>query len=77
MLWFYQREQHRLHFEIRHQPDGTDYELVINYPDGRQDIERFTDPDALLERSSGLQHSLSEDGWQPPHVKCRPSLGRS
>ncbi len=66
MIWFFERHRDRLHYEIRHQTDGTDYELVITHPDGRQDIERYSDSGALLERSARLQLTLSADGWQPP-----------
>jgi hypothetical protein len=73
MIWFFQREQDRLHYEIRRQTDGPDFELVITHPDGRQDVERFADPGALLERSSGLEHTLTAEGWQPP----APRAGRA
>ena len=75
MIWFFERHQDRLHYEIRHQTDGPDYELVITHPDGRQDIERFSDPAALVERSSRLQVTLSVAGWQAPAPKSRPRQG--
>jgi len=71
MIWFYERHRDRLHYEIRHQPDGPDYELVITYPDGRQEVERFSNPMALLERSRSLQTKLSSAGWQPPEGRPR------
>ena len=55
MIWFFERQQSRLHYEIRHQTDGHAYELVITHPDGRQEIELFSDPLALIERSEDLQ----------------------
>ena len=69
MLWYFQRHHARLHDEIRRQPDGLDYELVITFPDGRQEIERFPDADAVVERSLALQHSLAKAGWQPPRAR--------
>ena len=75
MIWFFQRQQDRLHYEIRHQTDGPDYELVITHPDGRQDIERYSDSGALLERSSRLQRSLTSAGWQAPQPRARVSGG--
>ena len=75
MIWFFQRQQDRLHYEIRHQTDGPDYELVITHPDGRQDVERYSDSGALLERSSGLQRSLMSAGWQAPQPRARASGG--
>jgi hypothetical protein len=71
MIWFFQRHRDRLHYEIRHQTDGFDYELVITHSDGRQDVERFADPGALLQRSSGLNHSLMAAGWHPPSLPAQ------
>jgi len=72
MIWFFERRDARLLYEIRHQADGDDYELVVTHPDGRQEIEKFEDPHALIERSHRLQESLRAQGWVPPAVR----LGR-
>jgi hypothetical protein len=66
MIWFFQRHHSRLHYEIRRQTDGQDYELVITHPDGRQEVEQYADASALLERSMRLEDSLIAAGWQPP-----------
>jgi hypothetical protein len=66
MLWFFEKHRARLHYEIRRQTDGPQYELVITFPDGREEIERFSDPDAVVERSLALQLTLIKAGWQPP-----------
>ena len=71
MLWFFERQQSRLHYEIRHQTDGHDYELVITHPDGRQEVEHYADAAALHERSLRLEHSLIKDGWQRPPATVR------
>jgi hypothetical protein len=71
MIWFFERCRAWLHYEIRRQTDAPNYELVITFPDGRQEIERFADPDALTERSLNLERSLTEDGWEPPRVGSR------
>ena len=57
MIWFFQRRRARLHYEIRHQTDGPNYELVITFPDGRQEIERYADPGAVTARSISLERS--------------------
>ena len=66
MIWFFERREARLLYEIRRQADGDDYELVVTFPDGRQEIEKFGDPHALIERSQRLQESLRRQGWNPP-----------
>lgn len=71
MLWFFERNHSRLHYEIRRQTDGLDYELVITYPDGRQEVEHYADPGAILERSMRLHRTLVASGWRPPGEKPR------
>ncbi len=76
MIWFFERHQSRLHYEIRRQTDGPDYELVITFPDGRQEVERYDDPNAVTARSIRLERALTDQGWEPPQVGPRPP-GRS
>jgi hypothetical protein len=74
MIWFFERQQSRLHYEIRRQTDGHAYELVITHPDGHQELELFADPMALIERSQDLQDRLLAAGWQPPRRRSRSTL---
>jgi hypothetical protein len=69
MIWFFERQHDRLHYEIRRHTDGPDYELVITHPDGREEVERYADSGALLERSSRLERALTSQGWQPPRPR--------
>jgi hypothetical protein len=66
MIWFFERHDSRLLYEIRRQADGDDYELVVTFPDGRQEVEHYRDPHALIERSQRLQDALRAQGWVPP-----------
>jgi hypothetical protein len=72
MIWFFERQQARLRYEIRRQTDGSDYELVITFPDGRQEIERYGDPADITRRSLRLERALTDAGWEPPAVGARP-----
>lgn len=65
MLWFFARHQAQLHYEIRRQQDSDDYEIVITHPDGRQEVEQYSDSMRLLRRSADLQNALRSEGWQP------------
>jgi hypothetical protein len=76
MIWFFERHDARLLYEIRRQVDGDDYELVVTYPDGRQEVEHFADPHALIERSQRLQETLRAQGWEPPS-SVRASVPRT
>jgi len=64
MIWFFERESARLHYEIRQTPDGHDFEIVVTYPDGSQLIEQFADASGLIQRSSALRSELFERGWR-------------
>ena len=55
-----------MHYEIRRQSDGPAYELVITFPDGRQEIEQYDDPTAVTRRSFRLERALTDAGWEPP-----------
>jgi hypothetical protein len=68
MIWFFERHDARLLYEIRRQAESDDYELVVTFPDGRQEIEQFRDPHSLIERSQRLQEALREQGWEPPSI---------
>lgn len=74
MFWFFERQNAKLHYEIRRGTDGPCYELVITHPDGRQEIERYADPAAILDRSQHLQNTLIEAGWQPPALRGRARM---
>jgi hypothetical protein len=71
MIWFFERQEARLLYEIRRQSDGDDYELVVTFPDGRQEVEKFGDAHALIERSQRLQAALRAQGWVPPPAAPR------
>lgn len=75
MIWFFEKHRSRLLYEIRRQLDSNDYELVVTFPDGRQEVEQFGDPGALIERSQRLQETLRADGWAPPLSRQRPAAG--
>ena len=77
MIWFFEREEARLRYEIRRETNGDEFELVITYPDGRQVVEHFSDPVEVFDRSQQLQRTLRADGWQPPSVRPRPQLDRA
>jgi hypothetical protein len=64
MIWFFERECDRLYYEIRRQSDGSEYELVITYPDGTELVERFTDASQLMTRSGRLRSELFDLGWR-------------
>ena len=64
MIWFFERESARLHYEIRQRPDGQEFEIVVTYPDGSQVIEQCSDASGLIERATAIRSELFERGWR-------------
>jgi hypothetical protein len=75
MLWFFEKRDAWLHYEIRRQADGDAYELVITYAGGRQEVERYAKPSDVVERSMHLQQELTKAGWHAPDTTAR-TVGR-
>jgi hypothetical protein len=63
MLWTFYRDGRCLNYEIRQALDGSGFELIVRYPDGREVSERFTDSGALNRRALELQNNLLNGGW--------------
>ena len=76
MIWFFERRQLRLHYEIRRQLDGHGFELQITYPDGSQHLEHYADSAAVLARSRALQNVLLQAGWHQPRLRIGAAGGR-
>ena len=71
MMWFYQRGDQHLFYEVRLRDDGPGYELGLALPEGTLLTERFLTEEALTRRFAELQDALLRDGWGP--LDCRPS----
>ena len=64
MIWFFTRGNLQVDIEVR-QVDVDAFELVIDYPDGSESVERFTNPRKLVRRTLSAQQRLIRDGWIP------------
>jgi hypothetical protein len=67
MVFFFERGGQFIRCESRPAERGAGYELAIIYPDGREDIEVFEDPDDLNRRQLELERELTAVGWFGPH----------
>jgi hypothetical protein len=65
MIWFFTRGSAQIDIEVRRIVDPDGYELVVDYSDGSEGVERFTNPRKLVQRTLNLQHRLIRDGWIP------------
>lgn len=64
MIWVFDRNGQRLHYEIRRSEADDQYELVVTHPDGRIETEQTRDPADLLRRCSKLAEALLGEGWR-------------
>jgi hypothetical protein len=65
MIWFYQRGDQHLYYEVRLRDDGPGYELGLCSPEGTLLTEWFSSEEALARRFSELQAALVREGWGP------------
>ena len=65
MIWFFRRGNLQVDIEVRRIGDPHAFELVIDYPDGSEGVQRFTNPAKLVRRALSLQQQLIRDGWVP------------
>ena len=65
MIWFFTRGPAQLDIEVRRVPDGGAFELIVDYPDGTETVERITNPRKLVERTLKIQRRLIRNGWAP------------
>ena len=66
MLWFFNSAAGLPRFIGIHcdqRPDA--YQLVVLYPDGSEESERFDDSSDLLDAAKKLGKDLSSLGWEP------------
>lgn len=76
MLYFYVRgPQHRV-CEVRLNPDGPGYELVVKETDDTR-IERFDSLRTLREREESITSEWRADGWrEPERLRKQPLASR-
>ena len=48
MIWFFRRGNLQVDIEVRRIADPDGFELVVDYPDGSEGVQRFTDPRKLV-----------------------------
>src|SRR6476660_8401983 len=78
MIWSFNRAAAQVDIEVRRVVEGATYELVVDYPDGSEVVERFENPRQLVERTLRVQQRLMRDGWVPARPPIsHPSSSRS
>jgi hypothetical protein len=67
VVFFFERHAQFIRCESRQADGGAGYELMVLYPDGREEIEHFDDTVDLNRRQVELQTTLTSAGWFGPH----------
>lgn len=63
MLWFFERNDQSLRLETRYDNDTSEYVLILNWPDGHEETERFTDREEYRLRLVALENSFETQRW--------------
>lgn len=65
MLWFFEREEQALRLETRYDNDAAEFVVTVQWPDGRQQTERFTELEACRAWLVALENALEAERWNP------------
>jgi hypothetical protein len=65
MIWSFTRGSAQVDIEVRRVGEPAVFELVIDYPDGSEEVRRFTQPRKLVRRTLNVQRRLIRQGWVP------------
>jgi hypothetical protein len=64
MLWFFDRDYEKVEVETRFDNNTLDYVLVIRWPDGREETERYADSESFSARVIALSDELKSMNWR-------------
>lgn len=63
MLWLFDRNDQHLRLETRYDNDTSEYVLILNWPDGREETERFADQQDYRRRLVALENRFETERW--------------
>ncbi len=63
MIWFYKRDKIALRLETRYDNKAAEYVAVLHHPDGRQELQRFSQLVAFRQWLLTLEETLAADRW--------------
>ena len=69
VFYFFKRGSETVQCEVRSEPDGAGYEIVITEPNGVQRIERFTTSEQVHDRWVELHKRFELEGWWGPSTQ--------
>lgn len=77
MIWSFTRGSAQVDIEVRRVGEPAVFELVVDYPDGSEEVRRFTQPRKLVRRTLNVQRRLIRQGWVPVGVDMRRAAVRT
>lgn len=63
MLWFFERDDESLKLETRYENETSEFVVVVRYPDGREQSERFTDGPSCRGWLEAFEQNLAVHHW--------------
>jgi hypothetical protein len=63
MLWFFERDDQSLRLQTRYDNESAEIVVTVHWPDGREQVERFTEPAACRTWLLTLERTLEEQQW--------------
>ena len=69
VFYFFKRGNETVQCEVRSEPDGPGYEIVITEPNGVQRIERFATSEQVHDRWVELHKRFELEGWWGPSTQ--------
>jgi hypothetical protein len=64
MLWSFTRRNQALQIETRYDNKTAEYVGIIRHPDGREDVQRFSDAGAYGDWLGAFEAHLQQDQWR-------------
>ncbi len=69
VFYFFKRGNETVQCEVRSEPEGPGYEIVINEPNGVQRVERFATSEQVHDRWVELHKRFEHEGWWGPSTQ--------
>jgi hypothetical protein len=64
MIWFFARDGQDVRIETRYDNKASEYVLVVHWPDGSTQTDRFSSESQFRSRVLELQKHIESEGWR-------------
>lgn len=65
MLWFFERENQSLRLETRYDNETAEFVVMVQWPDGREQTERFTELETCRSWLAAFDNAVEAERWKP------------